>query len=66
MGHQFRIFNWRQINFVSLPSVGYTFHADEPVGWLRMQLQEGGVTLELQTLDTNHVRHRTQAKLDWS
>ena len=64
--HQFRIFKWRKLNFVSLPSVGYTFHADEPVGWLRMQLREGGATLALQTLDTEHPRYRTQAKLVWS
>ncbi len=64
--HQFRIFKWRKLNFVSLPSVGYTFHADEPVGWLRMQLHEGGATLELQTLDPQHPRHRTEAQLVWS
>lgn len=63
--HQFRIFKWRKLNFVSLPSVGYTFHTDEPVGWLRMQLRAGGAALELQTLDTQHRRHRTQAKLVW-
>ncbi len=64
--HQFRIFKWRKLNFVSLPSVGYTFHASEPVGWLRMQLREGGATLELQTLDPQHPRHRTEATLVWS
>lgn len=64
--HQFRIFKWRKLDFVSLPSVGYTFHADEPTGWLSMQLQSGGATLELQTLDKRHPRHRTQAHLAWS
>lgn len=64
--HQFRIFKWRKLNFVSLPSVGYTFHASEPVGWLRMQLREGGASVELQTLDTGHHRHGTQANLVWS
>jgi len=64
--HQFYIFKWRKLHFVSLPSVGYTFHADEPVGWLSMNLQEGGVTIELQTLDTQHPRHGTQAKLVWN
>ena len=64
--HQFRIFKWRTLHFISLPSVGYTFHADEPVGWLRMQLHEGGAAVELQTLDVQHSRHHTQARLDWS
>ncbi len=64
--HQFRIFKWRKLHFVSLPSVGYTFHADEPVGWLSMQLRPDGANLELQTLDMQHPRHRTQAKLVWS
>ena len=64
--HQFRIFKWRKLHFVSLPSVGYTFHTDEPVGWLSMQLRQDGVNLELQTLDTQHPRHRTQANLVWS
>jgi 3',5'-cyclic AMP phosphodiesterase CpdA len=64
--HQFRIFKWRKIHFVSLPSVGYTFDAKEPVGWLRMQLQDDGAMLELQTLDTTHTRHRTRADLRWS
>jgi len=64
--HQFRIFDWRGVFFVSLPSVGYTFDAKEPVGWIQMQLQEGGAALELQTLDTKHARHRTRANLVWS
>ena len=63
--HQFRIFEWRKLNFVSLPSVGYTFHASEPVGWIRMQLREGGATLQLQTLAPQHPRHRTEANLVW-
>ena len=64
--HQFRIFNWRKVYFVSLPSVGYTFDVKEPVGWTQMQLQEGGAALELQTLDIKHARHRIRAQLNWS
>lgn len=64
--HQFRIFKWRKLHFVSLPSAGYTFHAAEPVGWLSMQLRKDGANLKLQTLDTQHPRHRTQVKLVWS
>ena len=50
----------------STPSVDYTFDVKEPVGWLRMQLQDDGIMLELQTLDTTHPRHRTRADLRWS
>ena len=64
--HQFRIFKWRKVHFISLPSVGYTFHASEPVGWIRLLLRDGGANLELQTLDTKHSRHQTSAKLLWS
>ena len=64
--HQFRIFKWRKVHFVSLPSVGYTFDVKEPVGWMQMQLQEGGAALELRTLDTKHARHQTRVKLNWS
>lgn len=64
--HQFRIFKWRKVYFVSLPSVGYTFDAKEPVGWIQMQLREGGAALELQTLDRKHARHRTRVNLKWS
>jgi len=64
--HQFRIFKWRKVHFVSLPSVGYSFDPKEPVGWIRMQLQEGGAALELRTLDTKHTRHRTHVNLRWS
>ena len=64
--HQFRIFQWRKLHFISLPSVGYTFHAQEPVGWIQMRLRKDGVDVELQTLDTKHARHRTRANLAWS
>ena len=64
--HQFRIFKWRKVYFVSLPSVGYTFDPKEPVGWIQMQLQEGGAALELHTTDTKHAHHRTRALLKWS
>ena len=64
--HQFRIFKWRKLHLISLPSVGYTFHAKEPVGWVRMQLRKDGATLELRTLDTKHARHLKKAKLIWS
>jgi 3',5'-cyclic-AMP phosphodiesterase len=64
--HQFRIFQWRKVHFVSLPSVGYTFDSQEPVGWIQMQLKEGGAEMELQTLDTKHVRHQHRASLHWS
>lgn len=64
--HQFRIFMWRKVYFVSLPAIGYTFDAKEPVGWIRMQLKDGGARLDLQTLDTKHARHRHRATLNWS
>ena len=64
--HQFRIFKWRKVHFISLPSVGYTFHAQEPVGWMQMRLWKDGAELELQTLAANHARNRTRANLAWS
>lgn len=64
--HQFRIFKWRKVHFISLPSVGYTFDAKEPVGWIRMQLKDGGAGIELQTLNTKHARHHHRVNLNWS
>ena len=64
--HQFRIFQWRKIHFISLPAVGYTFHAAEPPGWALMKLGDGGASVELRTLDTNHKRNRAKANLTWS
>ena len=63
--HQFRIFSWRKLHFVSLPPVGYAFGPKEAVGWCRLLLQDGGVTLDLQALDTQHARHRKQVQLRW-
>ncbi len=64
--HQFRILKWRGIHFISLPAVGYTFHAAEPTGWALMKLHEGGTSVELRTLDAKHKRNRTKADLGWS
>ncbi|MEO2033782.1 MAG: metallophosphoesterase [Planctomycetaceae bacterium] len=64
--HQFRIFNWRNLHFVSLPPVGYTFGPKEAVGWIRMLLQDGGITLELQTLDSKHAQQGKRVELSWS
>ena len=64
--HQFRIFKWRKVCFISLPSVGYTFDPREPVGWIRLQLQKNGAVFTLQTLDNKHARHGISAKLRWN
>ena len=64
--HQFRIFKWRKIFFVSLPPVGYTFGPKEAVGWVRMLLRDSGATLEVQTLDTKHPHHQKRVNLNWS
>jgi len=64
--HQFRIFKWRKVYFISLPSVGYTFDPREPVGWIQLLLQKDGAALALQTLDSKHARHGSSAKLRWS
>ena len=64
--HQFRVFKWRRIFLVSLPPVGYTFGPQEAVGWVKMLLRDGGATLEVQALDTQHARHRMKVNLAWS
>ena len=64
--HQFRIFKWRKVFFVSMPPVGYTFGPKEAVGWIRMLLRDSGGTLEMQTLDTKHARHQKRVDLSWS
>ena len=64
--HQFRVVKWGRLNFVSLPAVGYTFHADEPPGWAMMKLRKDGLTVELRTLDAMHARNRTRVELSWN
>ncbi|MDP6718548.1 MAG: metallophosphoesterase, partial [Pirellulaceae bacterium] len=64
--HQFQIFKSRNVFFVSMPPVGYTFGPQEAVGWIRMLLKDNGATLEVQTLDTKHVRHQKRVDLRWS
>ncbi|MBP86590.1 MAG: hypothetical protein CMJ64_07740 [Planctomycetaceae bacterium] len=64
--HQFQIFKSRKTFFISMPPVGYTFGPKEAVGWIRMLLRDSGVTLEVQTLDTEHARHQQRIDLSWS
>ncbi len=64
--HQYRIFKWRKLHFISLPAVGYHFHPKEPIGWLQCHLRESGADLELRTLDPKQAGNRTKTKLTWS
>lgn len=53
------------IHFINLPPVAYVFADGKPSGWVDVRLGEGGMTLELRSLDDKHPQHGKKTELAW-
>ncbi len=54
------------LQLINLPPVAYVFQEGLPNGWVRAQLRENGLTLELRTLDPQHGKNRERVEVRWS
>lgn len=63
--------NWRiksdesGIHHINLPPTAYVFDPKRPAGWVRANIGEKGLDLELRSLDPNHSQHGETHSLPW-
>lgn len=53
------------IQLVNLPPTSYLFHEGNPIGWVRADVETGGMKLELRCLDQSRADHGQRVKLKW-
>ena len=53
------------IHLVNLPPVSYVFREGEPSGWVRAELKDQGMQLELRCVDPTHEDHGQKISLSW-
>ena len=53
------------IHFINLPPVSYVFQDGEPSGWVHATLTDGGMRLELRSIDPAHKAHGEIHDLIW-
>ncbi|HZR17796.1 MAG TPA: metallophosphoesterase [Verrucomicrobiae bacterium] len=53
------------IHLINLPPVSYVFREGEPSGWVRVQLLDDGMQLELRCIDRTHKDHGQKLQLQW-
>ena len=63
--HHWRRWEVDGIHCVNLAAVGYVFQPDQPKGWALATIREGGLDLELQSLDPAHPAHGKRETLRW-
>jgi len=64
--HNWSIARRDQLHLINLPPVAYVFAAGKPNGWVRAELQENGLTLELRTIDPAHKQCGERVELAWA
>ena len=53
------------LHLINLPAVAYVFRAGDPSGWVDVNLNERGATLELRCVDPTHRQHGEKHELKW-
>lgn len=64
--HNWSISRRDKLHLVNLPPVAYVFTAGKPNGWVRAELRERGISLELRTIDPAHKQSGERVDLSWS
>ena len=53
------------LHLINLPAVAYVFRAEDPSGWVDVNLTEGGATFELRCVHPTHKQHGEKRELRW-
>lgn len=64
--HRWSIARRGGLFLVNLPPVAYLFEDGMPNGWVDAQLRDGGMELELRTLDPDHPLSGQRVALEWA
>lgn len=63
--HRWNVEKRDGIHLVNLPPTAYVFQPGLPNGWVGAQVKDGGMTLELHTLDKQHPKNGERVELAW-
>ncbi len=63
--HQWRVHREKEIHLVNVPATAWLFDAQEPRGWLDINLQKTGATVVMNALDKKHAKHGERIELKW-
>lgn len=63
--HEYHFRELAGIHFVELPATGYSFHATQPIGWVRARVGPEGCDLELRAVDGDRTQHGQTRYLPW-
>lgn len=63
--HHWQVKDRDGLYLINLPAVAYPFSKADPRGWVRLQLEDTGATLELRTIDRDHAAFGQQVSLKW-
>jgi Icc protein len=63
--HTYRRWEVEGVHLVNLPATGYAFSKNEPLGWVKATIVEGGMELELRSIDPAHPAHGRRERLAW-
>lgn len=64
--HNWSISRRDKLHLINLPPVAYVFTAGKPNGWVRVELRERGISLELRTINPAHKQSGERVDLSWS
>lgn len=64
--HNWSIARRGDLHLVNLPPVAYVFTAGKPNGWVRAEVLERGLSLELRAIDPAHKQHGERVKFEWA
>jgi 3',5'-cyclic-AMP phosphodiesterase len=63
--HNWEVTRRDDLHCVNLPPVAYVFKEGKPNGWVDLQLQDSGATLQLHCLKKDHAQHLQKVELSW-
>lgn len=64
--HQWKIVQTDGVWFINLPAIGYNFADEQPLGWVRADLESNQIKLTLSTVAGNVSLNQTTRILAWS
>jgi 3',5'-cyclic AMP phosphodiesterase CpdA len=63
--HAYAFDTWQGIHLVNLPSLGFSFRADQPVGWVDARFDAQGATFSLHAIGGSLERDGQATRLAW-
>ncbi len=63
--HHWNVTDKEGLHLINLPPVAYVFQKTDPSGWVDVQLNDAGMSIELRSLDSTHKANGERHDLKW-